>query len=221
MTASWYFDFVSPFAYLQWRSIRKLAARHPFEFRPVLLAGLLDHYGQKGPAEIEAKRQFTYRFVQWRAGRSGTPLRFPPRHPFNSLAALRLCIAAGNSAEAIDDIFRHLWRDGKAGDTPETLAGVAGVADVTTAIAAPDVKAALRRNFDAAIADGVFGVPSIVSKGVVFWGGDATAMFEDFLEEPALFSSAEMRRLETLPVGAARKFAGASPPTFLEEPDVR
>jgi hypothetical protein len=65
--------------------------------------------------------------------------------------------------------------------------------------------AALRRNFDAAIADGVFGVPSIVSEGVVFWGADATAMFEDFLDDPALVSSAEMRRLEALPVGAARK----------------
>ena len=205
MTAHWYFDFVSPFAYLQWPAIRKLATRHPFEFRPVLLAGLLDHFGQKGPAEIEAKRKFTYRFVQWRAAKSGIPLRFPPSHPFNSLAALRLCIAAGSSAEAIEAIFQHLWQEGKAGDTPEALSGVAGVTEVAAAIGAPEVKVALRRNFDEAIADGVFGVPSIVSDGVVFWGDDATAMFEDFLDDPALVSSAEMRRLEALPVGAARK----------------
>ena len=45
---------------------------------------------------MPGKREFTYRFVQWQAERAGVTLRFPPAHPFNPLAALRLCIAAGS-----------------------------------------------------------------------------------------------------------------------------
>lgn len=103
----WYFDFISPFAYLQWHRVRTMQRHGPIELRPVLLAGLLGHHGQKGPAEIPGKREFTYRHVQWRAGRAGIAMRFPPAHPFNPLAALRLCIAAGSSPEATDAIFNH------------------------------------------------------------------------------------------------------------------
>ena len=93
-TADWYFDFISPFAYLQWQAVRRLPGIVPV-CRPVLLAGLLSHHGHKGPAEIPSKRLFTYRHAQWRADRAGIPMTFPPAHPFNPLAALRLCIAAG------------------------------------------------------------------------------------------------------------------------------
>jgi len=57
MSTRWYFDFISPFAWLQWPRIRELAAHEPIEFRPLLFAGLLAHHGQKGPADIPAKRR--------------------------------------------------------------------------------------------------------------------------------------------------------------------
>jgi len=210
MHARWYFDFISPFAYLQWPRIRALSAQVTFDYRPILFAAVLDQHGQKGPAEIAGKRTFTYRFVQWRADRLGIPLRFPPAHPFNPLAALRLCIAAGSTPAAITAIFDHIWRDGARADDAAALAEVArglGVHDVEAAIAAPEVKAALKRNTEAALADGVFGVPSIVTRDEVFWGEDATEMFEAFLADPALFEGAEMQRLRDLPEGVRRKVA--------------
>lgn len=208
MRASWYFDFVSPFAFLQWQRIRALSDRLAFALRPVLFAGLLERHGQKGPAEIPSKRVFTYRFVHWRARQRGVALTFPPAHPFNPLAALRLCIAAGSTAAAVDAIFNHLWRDGLRGDDAASLAEVSarlGVADCEQAISSPLVKNALRDNFEAAVGDQVFGVPTIVVDGHLFWGDDATAMFEDYLKAPALFASADMMRLERLPVGKHRR----------------
>ena len=62
--ADWYFDFVSPFAYLQLEMLDEVAKRATITLRPVLLAGILNHFGQKGPAEILGKRQFTYQHVQ-------------------------------------------------------------------------------------------------------------------------------------------------------------
>jgi 2-hydroxychromene-2-carboxylate isomerase len=207
MHADWYFDFISPFAYLQWPKVRALSARVDIAFRPILFAGLLQHHGHKGPAEIPGKREFTYRFVQWQAQREGLTLRFPPAHPFNPLAALRLCIAAGSSTAAIDAIFAHLWREGRAGDSPAALRDVAsglGIEDIDATLAQPEVKATLRANFEAALAAGVFGVPSLVADGEVFWGNDATPMFEHWLADPVAFDSEAMRALRSLPEGVRR-----------------
>lgn len=202
----WYFDFISPFAYLQRARIRELAKVQCIDYRPILFAGLLQRLDHKGPAEMPDKRRFTYRHVVWRARELGLPLRFPPAHPFNPLAALRLCIAAGCTDAAIDMIFDHLWRDGLRGDDAESLAPAAqrlGL-DAATAIADAGAKARLQANFDAAIADGVFGVPTLAAGGEVFWGEDATAMFEDWQRDPAAFERGEMARVAALPVGVTR-----------------
>lgn len=207
MRAIWYFDFISPFAWLHWHQVRRLSQRLEIELRPILFAGLLDRNATRGPGEIPAKREFTYRFVQWQAQRDGVPLRFPPAHPFNPLPALRLCIAAGVTVDAVDAIFSHLWRDGKAGDSADALRDVArqlGIDNTEAALARPDVKEALRRNFESAVADRVFGVPTLVCEGQLFWGNDATPMFEQWLDDPGLFDTAGMRALARLPVGLQR-----------------
>jgi 2-hydroxychromene-2-carboxylate isomerase len=107
----WYFDFVSPFSYLQLEAFDRLPPEVEVTLRPVLFAGLLSHWGHKGPAEIPQKRRFTYRFAQWVAERDGIALKFPPAHPFNPIKALRLAIAAGNDIESVRTIFRHIWRE--------------------------------------------------------------------------------------------------------------
>lgn len=206
MKATWYFDFISPFAWLQWAKVQRLAGRVDWTFRPILFAGLLQRNQTKGPAEIPGKREFTYRHVLFQAAREGLPTRFPPAHPFNPIPALRLCIAAGRTPEAIDRIFRHVWSEGRAADV-ESLHGVAhalGIGDIDAALARDDVKAQLRANFDAAIADGIFGVPSIVANGEIFWGNDATPMFEAWLDDPTMFDTPEMRALRELPEGVKR-----------------
>ena len=208
MRAIWYFDFISPFAYLQWSRVRALSQRVGIEFRPILFAGLLQHHGHKGPAEIPGKREFTYRFVQWQAQREGLTLRFPPAHPFNPIAALRLCVAACCTERAVDAIFAHLWQHGRAGDSAESLREVGralGIDPVEAALERAEVKTQLRANFDAALADGVFGVPTLRVGDELFWGNDATEMAIEFLADPSLFDGAEYRRIDTLPVGVERR----------------
>src|SRR2546421_11092914 len=86
---SWVFDVISPFAYLAFPQLSRLPAHVDVEFVPVLLAGLLRHFGQLGPAEIPSKRRFTYRFALWRARQLGVPLRLPPAAPLHPPGALR------------------------------------------------------------------------------------------------------------------------------------
>jgi 2-hydroxychromene-2-carboxylate isomerase len=206
--ARWYFDFVSPFSYLQLRKVLQWRSQLEIEPVPIAFGAVLKACGQLGPAEIPGKREFTYRFVQWQAEQAGASLRFPPQHPFNPLAALRLCIAAGTTWNAIETIFDHLWRDGKAGATASELtdAGRAlGVEDVDAAINHADVKNALRANTDGAIAAGVFGVPTLKAGDQVFWGNDATPMIEDWLAHPQRFDTDEYRRIAALPFGVERR----------------
>ncbi|HXH03288.1 MAG TPA: 2-hydroxychromene-2-carboxylate isomerase [Candidatus Competibacteraceae bacterium] len=204
----WYFDFISPFAYLQQESFSRLPTDVAVRPRPVLLAGLLGHWGQKGPAEIPGKRRFTYRHVYWLAGHHGIPLRMPPAHPFNPLKPLRLAVALGATPEVVREIFRFIWRDGLDASSDEGLRALAarlGVADAAALIEGDEVKASLRANTDEAIARGVFGVPTFVVSGELFWGFDATGMLLDYLADPGLFDAPEWRRISELPAGVQRR----------------
>jgi len=206
-SADWYFDFVSPFAYLQCEQLPVLETRLRIHYRPVLFAGLLKAHGHKGPAEIPAKRRFTYRFVVWQARKLGIPLKFPAAHPFNPLPLLRLAIAADCEPDAVRRIFRFVWRDGRLGDLPiewAELMSELALPDAQTRIDTPEVKDALRRNTDDAIARGVFGVPTLAIREELFWGADATAMAADYVAAGCRFDDPEMTRVANLPVGAAR-----------------
>jgi 2-hydroxychromene-2-carboxylate isomerase len=202
----WYFDVISPFAWLQWPKVQALAVTHAVEPVPVLLAAILAARGQKGPAEIPGKREFTYRHVLWQARQEGVTLRFPPAHPFNPVPALRAIIAAGTTLEAVDAVLGWIWRDGGAGDSVEALSPLLGRLGLTPeAIAAEPVKRALRENTDAALALGVWGVPTLQVGDALFWGSDAHDFALAALQEPGLFDDAEMARVATLAVGATRR----------------
>lgn len=210
-TADWYFDFISPFAYLQSESLGRLDGRLALRPVPVLFAGLLKHWGQKGPAEMAPKRRFTYRQVQWLAEKHGIALRFPPQHPFNPVRALRAAVALG-SPGAIHEIFRFIWREGRDINAPEEWAELTrrlGVPDLDARCNAPETKSQLLQHGEQALAAGVFGVPALVVDTEVFWGFDATDMALDYLADPARFARGEYARLDALPVGAARKESGA------------
>ena len=206
--ADWYFDVVSPFAYLQLARFDRLPGDLDIVYRPVLFAGLLGHWEHKGPAEIEAKRLHTYRFSQWRADREGIRLHYPPAHPFNPLKALRLCIARGSDAATVRAVFDHIWRDGIGIDSEagwRALAERLGLGDADALVSAPEVKEALRVSTEEAIAAGVYGVPTFRVGGELFWGDDATGMMLDYLADPGLFETGELKRVSHLPAGTHRK----------------
>jgi hypothetical protein len=79
-----------------------------------------------------------------------------------------------------------------------------GIVDPGTKIIEPKVKDELKRNGERAVAAGVFGVPSFIIGGELFWGVDATEMMLDYLRNPQRFASGELGRVATLPVGVER-----------------
>jgi len=203
----WYFDFISPFSYLQSERMPQWPAGVTLRAKPIVFAALLNHWGQRGPAEIGPKRTFTYRQVQWLAARDAIPFRFPPRHPFNPVNALRLAVSFNEDLDVIRTIFRYIWGEGGAVDTPEGWKEVQErlrIDDADARIADPEVKARLRRYGEEAIARGVFGVPTLAIDDMLVWGYDSTSMALDYLRDPARFRNDEARRVDSLPVGVSR-----------------
>jgi 2-hydroxychromene-2-carboxylate isomerase len=201
-SVDWYFDFVSPYSYISLYRLKEIPAQ--VAYKPVLFAGLLNHWGQKGPAEIPAKRQWTYRWCTWWARELGIPFRFPAEHPFNPLQHLRLALACKCEAVAVKRIFDSLWMSGAGAS--EGFARLCRDLQVDpSALDDPQLKSLLRENTEQAAARGVFGVPSFVADGEVFWGADAIEFLQAFLANPAVLRNEEMRRVDNLPVGAARR----------------
>ena len=202
----WYYDFISPYSYFGLLRLEELNHSVKIRYRPILFAGLLNHWEQKGPAEIPVKREYAYRWCTWWAAQNGIPFRFPACHPFNPLPYLRLAIAARNTPEAVKLIFQTLWTTGVDPTQEEILISLARSFEVDlTRLAAPEVKDELRLGTEHAVAQGVFGVPTLAVNQQLFWGADATDFFKAYLADPAILATDEMKRVSALPVGVSRK----------------
>jgi 2-hydroxychromene-2-carboxylate isomerase len=184
------FDPISPFAYLAFERLPQVLAgcSYAVEYRPVLFAGLLKAFGNKGPAEIEPKRQWTFRHVHWLAQHHGIALDTPTSHPFNPLPLLRLIVASGANRRVAEAALRHVWVGGADATDPARLAALREQLQPARDPDGDDVKAELRALTDAAIAEGVFGVPTFTLEGRHFWGVDALPMLRDALQGGAWFS---------------------------------
>jgi 2-hydroxychromene-2-carboxylate isomerase len=205
--ADWYFDYLSPYPYLQMWRFPELPADLVIRPRPVVFAALLNHWGHKGPAEIPAKNRQTYYYTLWLAQQRGLDFVGPPRHPFNPLPLLRLTIAAGSTLDAVRIIYAHVWGEGGDAEAPESidrLGAKLGITDVHAAIGDPSVKDHLRANTDEAISRGVFGVPTFAFAGELFWGDDATPLFTAFLQDPDMFRREPYARAQRVRPSAVR-----------------
>jgi 2-hydroxychromene-2-carboxylate isomerase len=205
--AAWYFDPISPYVYLQLPDLDRLPTDIAVRPVPVLLAALLTHSGTKGPAEIPAKRLHTYRQCAWLARARNLPFRMPPQHPFNPLPVLRLLCSLGPTLAQARIASRFVFERGGDPSTPgglKELGTELGVSDPETAATAPTAKDHLRANTAEAVSRGVWGVPTFEVGGELFWGADSFPMMLDYLQHPDLFGTADMKQLETLPIGVAR-----------------
>lgn len=187
-TVKFHFDFLSPYAYFAALDLPELCERYDAElsYHPVLFAGLLNHWGQLGPAEIPPKAMHTFRTIVRYARNRRIPLKPPRFHPFRPLTALRLCVpevAGDRQGEIVAAIFKAGWGEGIDLGSVDALAecldraGFDGSALVKRT-GDDDVKSRLIRETEDAIAHGVFGVPTYLVGDELIWGHDLIEQLE-------------------------------------------
>jgi 2-hydroxychromene-2-carboxylate isomerase len=191
-----WFDVISPFAYLAFEHLPQAleGCSYEVQYRPVLFAGLLGHWGQKGPAEIAPKRAWTFRHIAWLSHTLKVPMETPAAHPFNPLPLLRLALACGDAGEmpnrrVVEAVMHHVWRGGGAEATDALrLRSLADSLAPRRDPAGDDVKNELRALTNDAVACGVFGVPTYEVDGRALWGIDALPMLRAALQGDAWFA---------------------------------
>jgi 2-hydroxychromene-2-carboxylate isomerase len=208
---TFFLDFISPYAYLAFEHLPQALAglSYEVEYRPVLFAAFLGHHGQLGPAEIAPKRDWTYRQVLWLAHAHGIPLQLPAAHPFNPLGLLRLALACGQAGTinryVAETVFRHAWRGGADAADRQRLEQLRTQLSPQRDPASDAVKTELKANTDAALARGLFGVPTFEVDGKLFWGLDGLPMLRAWLAGDPWFAGGDWERAAALPAGMARK----------------
>jgi len=204
-------DFISPYAYLAFEQLPEvlMGFSYAVSYKPVLLGALLRHHGQLGPAEIPAKRDWTYRHVQWLGHQHQIELAMPAVHPFNPLPLLRLSIACARGGDpnryVCETVFRHVWRGGADAVDPARLQLLREQLAPELEPDSDKVKARLRQNTDEAIALGVFGVPAFSVDDKLFWGFDALPMLRNYLRGDPWFEGPAWQAVSQMPAGMTRK----------------
>jgi 2-hydroxychromene-2-carboxylate isomerase len=184
-----HFDYISPYSYLAWHILRGFAEEHDLriEVKPTLLAALLNHLGHKGPGEIPPKRIYLFKDCLRAAARLDVPFVAPFSHPFNPLASLRATLLEMDDetrARLVTDLFDATWAQSRDVGSTEIVAEIcadAGVPDALERMREPAIKQRLRDASQEAIEIGVFGVPTMIVDGELFWGTDSFAHLERFL----------------------------------------
>ena len=187
-----YFDYLSPNAYLAWTQLPAFAQRNgcSIEPVPVLFAGLLEAHRQRGPAEVPPKMRWMWKNIARKAALIDVRFNAPAFHPFNPLLSLRvssLPLPSEHKLRLIDALFGAVWIRGlhvAEATVVRQVASEVGL-DGTALIAQAsesEFKTLLRSQTAQAVADGVFGVPTMAVGTELFWGYDDLPFMQRFLD---------------------------------------
>ena len=186
-----YFDFVSPFAYLGSIAIERLAAElgRKVEWRPVLVGvTVLKIMESKPLPEIPLKGPYLKRDLERLCAWFGVEV---PRHALAKVSSVSACEAFLAIAQCDPDgakrfaqaVFERLWREGRDISAPADFADLARRHGLENGeLGTPASRARLRSAVNGAVERGVFGVPSFVADGELFFGNDHLWMLEHWLE---------------------------------------
>ncbi len=186
-----WFDFGSPTSYLAFTQLPSLSARIGAEliWRPMLLGGVFKATGNRSPAAVPAKGAWMRGDMQRWARKWGVPLNPNPHFPVNTLNMMRGAVAAQQAGELspyAEAMYRAMWIDGRNPSEAEAFAEVVADAGLDAAaygarIQDPAVKQALIAATEEAVGRGVFGAPTMIVDGELFFGQDRL----DFVAEAA------------------------------------
>jgi 2-hydroxychromene-2-carboxylate isomerase len=179
-----WFEYGSTYTYLAVARMHAMASRHGIEvrWRPFLLAPIMVEQGlAQGPfLPFQQKLRYMWRDLERRAATHGLPYRQPAHYPPNTLLTARVGMLAATEGwcrEFTERSFALHWTEdiaiGSDANLSATLAALGRDASrVLSQAQSAANKDLLRAATDEAKALGLFGSPSFVTRGELFWGDD-------------------------------------------------
>lgn len=189
-TLEFFFDFGSPNAYLAYTQLPALLERTGarLAWRPMLLGGVFKATNNQAPGmtPCEPKRRHMLVDMQRFVDHYGIEFRFNAAFPVNTITLMRGAMALiddARFASYVDTVFRAMWVDNIDLGDPAALQATLTAAgfdwhELAERVADPAVKDALREATEDAVAQGIFGAPSFIVDGELFFGQDRL----DFVE---------------------------------------
>lgn len=192
-TIDYYFSLMSPWAFLGHAPFVALAKQHSLtiNYRPVFLGEVFAATGGLMLAQRPVSRQ-NYRLMElqrWRDKR-GVALNIRPKHwPFNPKGVDGLCVAiiqAGHDPAAfIQAAYTASWCEARDIASDAELEALLTSCQLDAALLAASKTAEITKLYEqnaaTAVKAGVFGSPSYVLNGEIFWGQDRLDLLEDAL----------------------------------------
>jgi 2-hydroxychromene-2-carboxylate isomerase len=188
-TLEFFFDLLSPFSYLASTQVEAVCARTgaTLVWRPFLLGAVFKATENASPLNNPHKAAYLWKDLERWADHYGIPrLTFPSEFPFRVVDADRLVLVAGEHGKGgafARAAFNAIWADGKDLSKPEQLGEILRSVEIDPAPAleragAIEIKDALKRNGEEAVARGAFGAPTFFVGDELFLGNDRLAFVE-------------------------------------------
>ena len=184
---TFWFEFASTYSYPAAMRIRDLAGSLgvAVDYRPFLLGPIFSAQGwNNSPFNIyEAKGRYMWRDLARICEEYGLPFRKPAAFPQNGLLAARVALVGlseGWGEDFVEAVYRTEFAEGRLIHDPAVIQGILrslqrDPKSVFDASQQEAIKAQLRTQTEQAQRLGIFGAPSFVVNGELFWGGDRLA----------------------------------------------
>ena len=173
-----YFDIISPYAYIAHKKIQKIN-NIKFKFKPIFLGGLHNLAGIKAPALNKYKMKNMQNDCELVAKKNNISFKWNSKFPINSISLMRgyLCVENSKKEEYLNSFFDAYWKEDKDVSNEEIVTTLLKKLKIDenkffNSITNQDIKDKLRQLTQKAFKKEVFGAPTFIVNNKIFWGQD-------------------------------------------------
>ncbi len=188
-----YFDIISPYAYIAYKKILKIKDIN-FKLKPIFLGGLHNLAGITAPALNKFKMKNMQNDCELVAKKNNISFKWNSKFPINSLNIMRgyLCVENSKKEEYLNSFFEAYWKEDQDLSSEESIKYLLKKLkidehDFFNLISNQDTKDKLKQLTQEAFEKEVFGAPTFIVNNKIFWGQDRLEYALDEIKKIKLF----------------------------------
>ena len=173
-----YFDIISPYAYIAYKKILKIN-NVDFKLKPILLGGLHNLAGITAPAFNKYKMKNMQNDCELVSKKNNISFKWNSKFPINSLSIMRgyLYVKDNKKEEYLNSFFEAYWKEDIDLSNEENIKILLKKLkidenDFFNSIGNQDIKDKLKELTQEAFKKEVFGAPTFIVNNKIFWGQD-------------------------------------------------